>query len=72
MVEIVVSKSRELRSCTYSIYDFEPLSLFNDSLVDRTQEYTYLRVKLTPSGHFTPAQEQLHEKAIRAFFYQHN
>ena len=45
-----------------------PEFYFNDSLVERTQEYTYLGVKLTPSGNFTSAQEQLREKAMHAFF----
>ena len=45
-----------------------PEIYFNDSLVaERTQEYTYLGVKLTSSGNFTSAQE-LREKAMHAFF----
>ena len=41
---------------------------FNDRLIERTQEYTYLGIKLTSSGNFTPAKEQLHDKAMHAFF----
>ena len=40
----------------------------NDRLVETTKEYTYLGVKLTTTGNFTAAQEQLREKAMHSLF----
>ena len=37
-----------------------------DHLVEKTQEYTYLGVKLTSNGNFTAAKEQLSEKGLHA------
>ena len=45
-----------------------PQFFFNNSPIDITHQYAYLGLKLTPSGTFTVAQEQLHEKAMHAFF----
>ena len=40
----------------------------NDCLVETTQDYTYLGVKLTPTGNFTAAEEQFREKGMHALF----
>ena len=45
-----------------------PQFYFNNHPVEITQEYTYLGVKLTPSGTFTTAKEHLRVKAMHAFF----
>ena len=39
-----------------------------DHLVEKTQEYTYLGVKLTSNGNFTAAKKQLSEKGLHALF----
>ena len=45
-----------------------PQFYFNNHPVEITQEYTYLGVKLPPSGTFTTAKEDLRVKAMHAFF----
>lgn len=40
----------------------------NGNPIEAAHEYTYLGVKLTPSGNFNTTQEQLREKALHSFF----
>ena len=41
---------------------------YQNQLVEIVQEYTYLGIKLTPTGNFTIAQKSLCDKALRAMF----
>ena len=43
-----------------------PIFHINEKVLETTQEYTYLGVKLTHNGKFTIAVKQLAEKALRA------
>lgn len=40
----------------------------NGNPIEAAHEYTYLGVKLTPSGNFNTTQEQLREKILHSFF----
>ena len=40
----------------------------NGHPIESTQEYTYLGVKLSPTGNFTITHEQLRDKAMHSFF----
>ena len=41
---------------------------YQNQLIEIVQEYTYLGIKLTPTGNFTIAQKSLCDKALRAMF----
>ena len=41
---------------------------YQNQLVEIVQEYTYLGIKLTPTGNFTIAQKSLCDKTLRSMF----
>ena len=58
-VMIFQNKTRKLQNQNFYL---------DDRLVETTQEYTYLGVKLTSTGNFTAAKKQLSEKGLYALF----
>ena len=44
---------------------------YQNQLVEIVQEYTYLGIKLTPTGNFTIAQKSLCDKGLSAMFKIH-
>ena len=58
-VMIFQNKTRKLQNQNFYL---------DNRLVETTQEYTYLGVKLTSTGNFTAAKKQLSEKGLYALF----